>query len=94
MSDAFSGDSPLSWLTDACSAVLFAVPGWYVATRRPRLQLGWLAIAAGRGHGLSGVGLEWIAASELGDRGLPGVGLALWFVAWGSLVELGEAWWS
>ena len=88
VSDAFSGDSSLSWVTDSCSALLFGVPGWYLATRRPRLAFGWLALAAGVGHGLSGIGLEWIAASELGGRSLPAVGLAVWFVAWGSLVEL------
>ena len=88
VTDAFSGDSPLSWLTDSCSAVLFGVSGWYLATRRPGVSFGWLALLAGLGHGLSGIGMEWVVASELGDRSLPAVGLALWFVAWGSLVEL------
>lgn len=88
VTEAFSGDSPLSWLTDSCSAVLFGVSGWYLATRRPGVSFGWLALLAGLGHGLSGIGMEWVVASELGDRSLPAVGLALWFVAWGSLVEL------
>ena len=88
VADAFSGDSTLSWVTDAVSGLLFGITGWYLATRRPGVPFGWLALAAGLGHGLSGIGLEWVVASELGNRSLPAVGLATWFVAWGSLVEL------
>ncbi len=85
---AFPEQSPLSWLTDACSALLFGIAGWYVARRRPAVAFGWLSLAAGLGHAASGAGFEWLLASELGGDHLPGVGLALWLVAWGSLVEL------
>lgn len=75
------------WLINASSAVLFSVSGWYLATRRPRVIFGWLALVAGVTHGLAGLGLELAVAVELGQRHLPLAALGLWLAVWCPLVE-------
>jgi signal transduction histidine kinase len=77
-----------SWVIDALGALLWCIPGLLIARRRPDLPFGWLALAAGLGHGLAGAGLEWAVLSELGDHHLPGAAAGLWLASWGSVVEL------
>jgi len=76
------------WLINATATLLFALPGWYLVSRRPEVPFGWLALAAGLGHGLAGVGMEWAVASQLGGFQLPGAWVGVWMFGWGSVVEL------
>lgn len=48
---------------------------------------GWLALAAGLGHGLAGAGMELALAALLGNRDVPVPTLGLWLAVWGPLVE-------
>ncbi len=77
----------LGWLINASSALIFAVAGWYLATRRPGVPYGWLALAAGLGHGLSGVALEYTLAAQTAGRSWPLVAVAATTANWGQLVE-------
>jgi signal transduction histidine kinase len=77
-----------SWAIDALGAVAWCIPGLLIARRRPDVPFGWLALAAGLGHGLAGAGLEWAVWSELGGKDLPGASIGLWMAAWGAVVEL------
>lgn len=81
------GQLRFGWLINASSALIFALPGWYLVSRRPRIVYGWLALLAALGHGLGGLGLEYALASQLGGRSWPVVTLALSLAAWGPLVE-------
>lgn len=76
-----------SWLANASSAIMFAVPGWLLATRRPRVVYGWLALAAGMAHGMGGLATEWVVASQIGGHRLIVPTVALSFATWGPLVE-------
>ncbi len=81
-------DQPgLLWLVNVLSAVIWSVPGWFLATRRPAVVYGWLALAAGIGHGLGGLGLEGALASQVGGHSVPWPAFGLWIAAWGPLVE-------
>ncbi len=75
------------WLINSSSGLLFSVTGWFLATRRPGVIFGWLALVAGVAHGLAGAGLELAVAVELGHRHLPLAALGLWVAAWCPLVE-------
>jgi len=75
------------WLINASSALLFTVPGWYLATKRPAVVFGWLALLAGVAHGAAGVGLEVAIADQLGAAHLPFPTLGLWLAGWCPLVE-------
>jgi len=59
------------WLINASSGLLFTVTGWYLATKRPAVVFGWLALVAGIAHGLAGVGVEVAVADQLAGRQLP-----------------------
>jgi signal transduction histidine kinase len=72
--------------TQGCSALLFALTGWYLSTRRPGVIFGPLALGAGLGHGLASVGVGW-AVMSLGRGPLPGSAIALWLL-WGQNLEL------
>ena len=75
------------WLINASSAVVFAVPGWYLARHRPGVPYGWFALIAGLAHGFGGLGFE--VATAVGVRGadLPGITAAVWLVAWAPMLE-------
>lgn len=75
------------WLINASSALLFTISGWYLATKRPGVIFGWLALIAGIAHGLAGVGLELAVAVGLGHHHLPAPTFGLWLAAWCPLVE-------
>jgi two-component system, NarL family, sensor kinase len=76
------------WAESASSALIFAVPGWYLATKRPEVPFGWLALAAGVGHGLAAAGFEYTVTSVLGGHHLAAPWAGLWLANWGPLVEL------
>ncbi|CAO5178630.1 histidine kinase [Frankia sp. AiPs1] len=76
-------DSP--W-TQVVPVAGFVLAGWLLATRRPDVVFGWLALAAGVGHGLAIAGIEWAIFSHDG-RHLPGAGLALFAAGLGEPVE-------
>ena len=73
-------EDPPQWFSsyNAVSAVVFAVPGWYLANQRPRLALGWLLLMAGLGHGLAGAGWGYVLASEIGGHDYPVPWVGLW----------------
>lgn len=75
------------WLINASSGLLFTVPGWYLATKRPAVVFGWLALVAGIAHGLAGVGVEVAVADQLAGRQLPFPTVGLWLAGWCPLVE-------
>jgi len=75
------------WLINASSALLFTISGWYLATKRPGVIFGWLALIGGIAHGLAGVGLELAVAVGLGHHHLPAPTFGLWLAAWCPLVE-------
>jgi signal transduction histidine kinase len=58
-------------------AVVYTVAGWMLAARRPDVVFGWLALAAGVGHALSGAGTGWAIYSATGGRHLVGTGVAI-----------------
>ncbi|MDQ6726695.1 MAG: histidine kinase [Actinomycetota bacterium] len=75
------------WLINASSTLLFTISGWYLATKRPGVIFGWLALTAGIAHGLAGLGLELAVAVGLGHHHLPAPTFGLWLAAWCPLVE-------
>jgi signal transduction histidine kinase len=77
--DNFIVDSP-KWMStqNAISAVMFSVPGWYLATRRPRVPFGWLLLSAGLGHAFAGAGWGYFLASEVGGHHYPQPWLGIW----------------
>lgn len=75
------------WFINASSGLLFTVTGWYLATRRPGVIFGWLALIAGITHGVAGVGLELAVAVGLGHHHLPVPTVGLWLAAWCPVVE-------
>ncbi len=77
-----------AWAIDTFAALTWCIPGLLIARHRPDLPFGWLALAAGLGHGLAGVGLEWGVLSTLGGHHHPGAAAGLWLASWGSVVEL------
>jgi signal transduction histidine kinase len=87
--DDYIVDSP-KWHAsqNAFSAALFAIPGWYLATRRPGLPFGWLLLAGGVGHGLAAAGWGYLIASEIGGHDFPQPWLGLWFSTWGPALEV------
>jgi two-component system, NarL family, sensor kinase len=58
-------------------AVLYIVAGWVLAARRPNVVFGWLALAAGVRHALSGAGAGWAIYSVTDGRHLAGTGVAI-----------------
>lgn len=70
------------------SALVFALPGWYLATRRPRLPFGWLLLVGAISHGLSGTGWGYFVASEIGGGHYPAPWLGPWFLTWATGVEV------
>jgi len=82
-------DDPQRWLSaqNAISALVFAAPGWYLATRRPRVPFGWLLLAGALGHGLGGAGWGYLVASEVGGHQWPAAWVALW-LQWGLALEV------
>ena len=85
--DDFIVDSP-KWLStqNAIAAVMFAVPGWYLATRRPRVPFGWLLLVAGLGHALAGAGWGYFIASEVGGQHYPQPWIGVWLL-WAMSLE-------
>lgn len=75
------------WIPNASSTIIYAVPGWYLARKRPDVAFGWLALAAALGHGLAAAGFQYAAAAVAGHD-LPAPWLGFWFAAWGPVVEL------
>lgn len=72
---------------NASSTLFFTIPGWYLLRHRPELIFGWLALLAGIGHGLGGLGFELAVAGQLGTWQIPAPTVWLWLAAWGPLVE-------
>ncbi|MGF7237676.1 MAG: sensor histidine kinase [Frankia sp.] len=81
-----TGQRPDSPWSQAVLAGGFIIGGWLLAYRRPEVIFGWLALAAGLGHGLAVAGGEWAIFSHDG-RHLPGAGLALLAAGGGESVE-------
>ncbi|WP_261561341.1 sensor histidine kinase [Frankia tisae] len=81
-----TGQRPDSPWTQIVPAAGFIIAGWLLATRRPEVVFGWLALAAGLGHGFAVAGIEWALFSHDG-RHLPGAGLALFAAGVGEPVE-------
>lgn len=61
-------------------APAFALSGWWLTTRRPRLVVGWLFMAAGVTVALATLASAWAAAAW--TRGWPGVAWSRWVVSW------------
>ncbi len=81
---------PPKWYSvqQACSALAFAIPGWYLAVRVPKVVFGWLLLAAAVGHALAGASWAYLIASEVGARGFPAPSFAAWLVAPGTAIEV------
>ncbi|SNQ48760.1 Histidine kinase [Frankia canadensis] len=54
-------------------AVPFLVAGWLLASRRPEVPFGWLALAAAFAHAGAAAGSGWAMAAVYGGHDLPGV---------------------
>ncbi len=76
------------WVIQVVSALVWSVPGFVMARRRPDLPFGWLALAVGLSHGLSGAGFQWAVAGTLGGHDLPATGWAFWLADWTPPVEV------
>lgn len=61
-------------------APAFALSGWWLTTRRPRLIVGWLFMAAGVTVALAALASAWAAAAY--TEGWPGVAWSRWVVSW------------
>lgn len=83
--DSVDGPNTLHVWGQLILGVMFAAAGWLLATRRPEVVFGWLALAAAIGHGLSGAGTGWAVFSL--TSGLPGAGPALWAATFGEPLE-------
>lgn len=64
---------------NSLSTVVFAVPGWYLAVKAPRVPFGWVLLLGAIGHGIAGTGWGYLIASEVGTRDypLPWLGMVL-----------------
>jgi len=60
------------------AAVLFAVAGWLLATRRPDVPLGYLAFVGGLANAVGVLGCEWAVYARVGEHQVPLVAAALW----------------
>src|SRR4051812_42152300 len=80
-------DARAMWLVNAALAISWVVPGWYLVRHRAGVAFGWLALAAGVGHGLAALGLEWAIAGVVMSHGLPAPTLGLWLAGGGLLGE-------
>ncbi len=69
------------------SALLFTAAGWFILQHRPRLVLGWLALAAGVANALALLASQVVVRSQFGGHHLPGVAWALWVLSWTLAVE-------
>jgi signal transduction histidine kinase len=70
------------------AAPMWALSGWFLATRRPAIIFGWVMLAAGLGHGLAGTGWGYAVASEIGGRALFAPWAGLWLATWAGALEL------
>ncbi|MCW2938582.1 MAG: multi-sensor signal transduction histidine kinase [Actinomycetia bacterium] len=57
--DSVDGPNTLHICGQLVLAAMFAAVGWLLATRRPEVVFGWIALAAAIGHGLSAAGTGW-----------------------------------
>ncbi|TCJ33298.1 sensor histidine kinase [Parafrankia sp. BMG5.11] len=71
------GSASAAGWTQVLLAVPFVAAGWLLATRRPEVPFGWLALAAAIGHGVAAAGTGWAVFTVFGDRELPGAAPAL-----------------
>ncbi|WP_327425893.1 sensor histidine kinase [Streptomyces sp. NBC_01236] len=65
----------------------FAAAGWLLASRRPDVIFGWLALAAAIGHGLAVAGFGWLVYTVGGGHQLPGAMAAAVAALWGEPLE-------
>ncbi|MEU9019478.1 sensor histidine kinase [Actinomadura sp. NPDC048394] len=63
--------------TELVLASAFTAAGWLLASRRPGVVFGWLALAAGTGHALAAAGEGWAVVALDGGHDLPFASLAL-----------------
>lgn len=76
------------WIQNSISALIYVVPGWYLAKKRPGVAFGWLALAAGLAHALAAAGFEYTVNSVVAGHHHPAAWVGLWLAAWGPVVEL------
>jgi hypothetical protein len=73
-----SGDP---WLPSIAAAALgFGTVGALIAARHPGNPIGWLVLAAGVGHAVSGIGIGY--GTWAARRSVPGAALGLWLGNW------------
>lgn len=61
-------------------APAFVLSGWWLTSRRPRLVVGWLVMAAGVSVSMAALASAWAAAAY--TEGWPGVAWARWIFSW------------
>ncbi|OHV54225.1 histidine kinase [Pseudofrankia sp. BMG5.36] len=59
--------------TEITLAVPYVVAGWLLASRRPEVPFGWLALAAAFAHAAGAAGGGWTMVAVYGGHDLPGV---------------------
>ncbi|WP_076812282.1 sensor histidine kinase [Pseudofrankia asymbiotica] len=68
-----SGSASTFGWTNIVLAVPFAAAGWLLASRRPEVPFGWLALAAAFGHAGAAAGSGWLMVAVYGGHDLPGL---------------------
>ncbi|MGE3075424.1 MAG: histidine kinase [Dehalococcoidia bacterium] len=82
-------DSPKWFGTQqALAALVFLVPGWYLAARVPGKVFGWLLLAGAIGHGFASAGWGYIISSEVGAHHYPWPSFAAVLVGPGTAIEV------
>ncbi len=83
------GDSPKWYGTQqGLAALVFLVPGWYLAARVPGKVFGWLLLAGAIGHGCASAGWGYVIASEIGGHHYVWPSFAAFLVGPGTAIEV------
>lgn len=69
------------------AALLLGVAGWLLASRRPDVPLGYLALTGALADALGVVGGEWAVYGRIGEHPVPLVGVGLWLGGWLFAIE-------
>ena len=70
------------------AALVFLVPGWYLAARVPGKIFGWLLLAGAVGHGCASAGWGYVIASEVGGHHYIWPSFAAFVIGPGTAIEV------
>lgn len=78
---------PAFIMAKIAAALLLGVAGWLLASRRPDVPLGCLALIGALADAFGVVGGEWAVYGRVGEHRVPLVGVGLWLGGWLFAIE-------